>query len=409
MRSLYILTAPQMSGFLCGHLTSLRASGFKPTLCVPEATEAVVKLAAAEGVPLVVCPMRRDISLFEDFLSFVRLVWLIQKLQPEMTVTLGPKASLLGGLAAATCQVSCRIQTKWGIRLETTKGLLRLVLTLADKVAAACAHLVLCDSDSVRLRAIELGLVAAEKIQVVASGSANGIDIRRFELTPTNLANAQNFRRRIGAGTNTQVIGFVGRVSKDKGLNELVAAWPLIRAAQQGAILAIIGGDECVTQAEQAQLARLRRMDGVRMLGQQSGLEGIFPAFDVFLLPSHREGFGVVVLEAGVVGVPTVGFKVTGMKDSVVSGETGELVELGDVMSLAAATLRYLADKELRVRHGTAARLRVQAHFRQETVWAGYFRTFKSIADSKGLDTGHLAWSGPAQPSTSQPCAIHID
>jgi glycosyltransferase involved in cell wall biosynthesis len=396
MRTLYILTASQMSGFLCGHLASMRASGFKPVLCVPEATDAVVKLAAAEGVPITICPMHREISPLGDFLSYIRLVRLILKLKPDMTVTIGPKAGLIGGLASATCQVTCRIQTKWGIRLETTHGLLRLLLTQADKVASACAHLVLCDSKSVRLRAIELGLVEAEKIQVVASGSANGIDIRRFELTPTNLANAQDFRRRIGAGTDAQVIGFVGRVSKDKGLNELVAAWPLIRAAQQGAILAIIGDDECVTQAEQAQLARLRRMDGVHMLGQQSRLEGIFPAFDVFLLPSHREGFGVVVLEAGVLGVPTVGFKVTGMKDSVVSGETGELVELGDVMSLAAATLRYLADKELRVRHGTAARLRVHAHFRQEIVWAGYFRTFKSIADSKGLDTGHLAWPGPA-------------
>lgn len=384
-----------MSGFLRGHLASLRASGFRPTLCVPEATEAVVELAAAEGVPIAICPMRREIHLLDDALSYLRLLRIIRKLRPEMTVTLGPKAGLVGGLAAATCQVACRIQTKWGIRLETTKGLLRLVLTLADKIASACAHLVLCDSESGRSRAIELGLAPAGKVKVVASGSANGIDTRRFDLTMTNQASGRHFRRRIGAGDDTPVVGFVGRLSKDKGLDELVAAWPLIRAAQPQAILAIIGSDECVTRSEKEQLARLRSMAGVNMLGQQSGLEGIFPAFDVFLLPSHREGFGVVVLEAGVLGVPTVGFKVTGMKDSVVSGETGELVDLGDVKSLAEATLRYLGDHELRARHGTAARLRVHAYFRQEAVWAAYFRVFKYAADLNGLDTAHLVWPGP--------------
>lgn len=308
-----------------------------------------------------------------------------------MTVTIGPKAALLGGLASATCQVRCRIQTKWGIRLETTRGLLRLVLTMADKVAAACAHLVLCDSESGRARSIELGLVSAGKVRVVASGSANGIDLGRFDSTPSNLAAAASFRQKLGAGPGTPVIGFVGRISKDKGLGELVEVWPLIHAAQPGAILAMIGSDECETRAERDQLVALKSMAGVRMLGQQSGLEGVFPAFDILLLPSHREGFGVVVLEAGVMGVPTVGFRVTGMKDSVVSGQTGELVELGDVRSLAAACLRYLEDRSLRERHGAAARMRVRAEFRQETVWAAYFEIFRSAADAEGLDTGRLA------------------
>ena len=387
---LYILTAPQMSGFLRGHLAYMRSKGFEPLICVPEATDSVVRLAAAEEVPIAVCQMQRTISPISDFISYVRLVRLIRKVRPEITVTIGPKAALIGGLAAATCQVGCRIQTKWGIRLETTQGLLRVVLTLADKIASSCAHLVLCDSESGRRRSVELGLVPADKVRVVASGSANGIDIQRFDTTPKNLAAARDFRRSLGVKADAPVVGFVGRISRDKGLGELVAAWPLIRAERPTAILAMIGADECETTEEQRQLALLKSMPGVRILGQQSGLEGIFPAFDILLLPSHREGFGVVVLEAGVMGVPTVGFRVTGMKDSVVSGRTGELVELGDVRSLAGACLRYLEDRNLREQHGAAARLRVQTEFRQEKVWAAYFEIFRSAADTEGLDIAQL-------------------
>lgn len=390
MRTLYILTAPQMSGFLRGHLSALRARGFEPTVCVPERTNMAVELAANEGVELVICPMRRDISLLADFVSYIRLTRLIQHRRPDLTVTIGPKAALLGGLAAATCQVPCRIQTKWGIRLETTRGLLRIVLIIADKIASACAQMVLCDSESGRARTIELGLAPAEKVRVVASGSANGIDVSRFELTAANLAAAAGFRKKIGAAAETPVVGFVGRISKDKGLAEMLGAWPLIRSRHPSAILALIGSTECHSEAEQRQLAQLITLPGVKALGPQYGLEGVFPAFDILLLPSHREGFGVVVLEAGAVGVPTVGFSVTGMIDSVVPGETGQLVPLGDLEGLVAATNLYLSDRSLRNQHGEAARHRVLKFFRQEQVWQGYFEAFRLAAEEQALDVSEL-------------------
>lgn len=383
-----------MSGFLSGQLAALKNRGFGPVLCAPERTDALEALAKREGVDLLICAMRREISPLSDIISYLSLVSVIRRHAPEITVTLGPKAALLGGLAAATCQVPCRIQTKWGIRLETTRGLLRAVLILADKVAAACAHLVLCDSPSGRDRTIELGLAPTAKVKVVASGSANGIDIARFDLTPANKAAARAFREKIGVGATSPLVGFVGRISRDKGLAEMLLGWRLIRDQQPEATLVLVGADECHSEEEREQLARLLELPGVKALGPQSSLERIFPAFDILLLPSHREGFGVVVLEAGAVGVPTVGFLVTGMRDSVVSGETGQLVAFGDVRALAKATCLYLENRALRDQHGEAARRRVRQSFRQEQVWHGYAEAFKACADSCGLDTSGINLSG---------------
>lgn len=384
-RLLYILTAPQMAGFLRGQMAFLRESGMRITLCVPELTPAVERLAAEEGTAVVVCPMKRNISPASDLLAYIRLLRVIRREAPDITVTIGPKAGLIGGLASATCQVACRVQTKWGIRLETTTGALRILLLAADKLAAACAHAVFCDSQSGRQRTIELGLAPRHKVRVIAEGSANGIDVGRFSPNPENSRAAAAFRSSAGIPENAPLVGFVGRISRDKGLAELLGCWPLIRKRHPGACLALIGENECAESGEKTLFEALRRLPGVHVAGQMSGLERVFPAFDLLLLPSHREGFGVVVLEAAALGVPTVGFSVTGMKDSVVPGETGQLVAFGDVAGLADATCAYLSDPGLRARHGDAGRRRVSERFRREQVWEGYLAAYRELASERGV------------------------
>lgn len=392
MKILYILTAPQMVGFLRGQLQTMKKCGFTPVLCAPELNASISQFSDEEGVEVVVCPMCRRIDPWADLKSYLRMVRIIRTIKPDVTMTIGPKAGLIGGLASATCQVSCRIQTKWGIRLETTRGLLRLTLMIADRIASLCAHLVLCDSNSGRERTVELGLAAANKVSVVASGSANGIDTQKFSLSHENIAAGSALRESLGAKVDSPVVGFVGRISQDKGLRELVEAWELIQGRKPGAILAVVGDDECVTLAEKELLERLRALPGVRMLGKRAGMEGIFPAFDVLLMPSHREGFGVVVLEAAAMQVPTVGFTVTGIRDSVITGTTGMLVRFGDISGLAEATIQYLDDRSLRIKHGEAACQRVKSSFRQEQVWQGYFNMIRSTAAECGLNTIGLKW-----------------
>ena len=383
---LYVLTAPQMCGFIQGQIAFLRASGMHITLCVPEETSSVLSLSIKEGADVVVCPMQRDIRPMGDLSSYLKLTKIIWRIRPDITVTIGPKAGLIGGLAAASCQVKCRIQTKWGIRLETTKGILRQLLVLADKIAAACADLVLCDSHSGKERTIELSLAPRNKVRVVGNGSANGIDTEKFSPSTSNLAAGMALRERLGVEHGDPLVGFVGRVSRDKGLAELRAVWPIILSKHPKAKLAIIGSSELLAE-DHLLYSELLSLPGVKALGQIENLERVFPAFDILLLPSHREGFGVVVLEAAALEVPTVGFEVTGMKDSVLSGITGKLVKFGDIQALGEAAISYLNDPDLRKSHGRLARERASTGFKQEDIWQQYLEIYKEVTVAAGLCT----------------------
>lgn len=392
MKICYILTAPQMIGFLRGHIETMRLSGFTPTIFCPEESAQARKIALDEGAEVIIVKIKREISPWHDFASTARLLNHLTRLRPDITVTIGPKAGLLGGVAACIAGVPCRIQTKWGIRLETTKGGLRLLLIIADKIAGYCAQLILCDSKSGKDRTAELGLAPAEKIKVMGNGSANGIDTKKFLVNEKTQASAKKFRQDLGVTTNAPLVGFVGRLNLDKGLIELAASWAEIKFKRPDAILVIIGEDECKTVQEKFALKKLQQTSDVKVLGLRSDIESALLAMDVLLMPSHREGFGVVILEAAAMGVPTVGFDVTGMKDSVVNHHTGILVRMGDTGALASAVLTYLNNPELRKQHGLNGCLRVQNDYQQATLWKEYFVAFKELAQAHGLDTHQLSW-----------------
>jgi glycosyltransferase involved in cell wall biosynthesis len=388
----YILTAPQMAGFLCGQVSAMKASGFVPTIFSPEATPQVKKMANKEGAALVIVKMKRDISPWHDLVGTLRLTYQLWKLKPEIVVTIGPKAGLLGGVAAWIVGVPCRIQTKWGIRLETARGLLRLVLTVADRIAASCAQIVLCDSESGRARTIELGLSSPQKVKVIASGSSKGIDLAQFVRDSATMEAAIRLRFDINVPVGAPIIGFVGRLNRDKGLKELSRAWSIIHTRRPDSILLVAGPSECESPYEIGLLEELQRAPGVKIIGECKNILPVYAIIDVLLMPTHREGFPNVVLEASAFSIPTTGFKVTGMRDAVIDGVTGGLVDFGDTEDLAAKTLDYLNDATLRKNHGENARARVIQFFQPVTLWQGYFETFKGLAEANDLPTHHLKW-----------------
>ena len=381
-----------MAVFLRGQILTMKASGFSPYIFSPLVTEEVQKIACEEGADLILSPMVRNISLWHDLVSTLRLTRQLWKLKPEIVIAIGPKAGLLGGIAACCAGVPCRIQTKWGIRLETARGLLRFILTLADKIASACAQIVLCDSQSGRTRTIELGLASPTKVKVIASGSSKGIDINHFARNEGTIEAASRLRAEIGASAGTPIVGFIGRLNRDKGLKELTSTWLTIRAQRPDALLLVVGPSECESAEELRLLHELQQAPGVRIIGERKNILPIYAAIDVLLMPTHREGFPNVVLEASAFSIPTTGFKVTGMLDAVVDGATGALVDFGDTDRLAQKTLTYLSDSNLRKQHGENARARAIECFQPATLWRGYFEIFKELAEGNDLSTYHLKW-----------------
>ena len=228
------ITHPQTCLNLTGRLRTLRKAGFRVIL-ISGPGKLLHQTAIAEGVEAIAISMERQIAPLADLVSLAKLCWLLLHLRPQMAEFSTPKAGLLGNLAAFLCRVPRRIYMLRGLKLETTTGLKRRILLATERLAAACAHIVLCNSESMRAEALALGLAPAAKLHLLGEGSSNGVDVVRFS------PGSSDMRDRLGLPGNAPVVGFVGRLTRDKGLPELIEAFESILKKQPDAHLLLVG------------------------------------------------------------------------------------------------------------------------------------------------------------------------
>jgi glycosyltransferase involved in cell wall biosynthesis len=271
-----------------------------------------------------------------------------------------------------------------GLRLETARGLKRYLLYATERITCACAHRVICVSPSLRDRAVRMRLVSASRALVLASGSSNGIDVSRFVPTPARAKRAAEIRRELELGSGP-VIGYVGRFTRDKGVAELIAAFDRVRRQLTGVSLLLIGSDEPGDALDAGVRARIASDLGIRAIPFQPDIAPYYLVMELFVLPTHREGFPNTVLEAQAAERPVVTTMATGAIDSVVDGKTGTLVPVGDSEALAEAILTLLTHPAEARRMGVAARQRVEREFRQEIVWNELVKLYRQLLEERGL------------------------
>jgi lipopolysaccharide/colanic/teichoic acid biosynthesis glycosyltransferase len=394
---MHIVTASITVPLMKQQLSFLREAGFRVTV-VSSPGEPIDRTARREGVAKAVVPMEREISPLRDLRSLWLLWRLIRRERPTLVNVGTAKAGLLAGLAAWLCGVPCRVYTLHGLRLETLAGWKRALLTWTERIACRCAHRVLCVSGSVQRRAAELNLCQAPQSLFLGEGSFNGVDSRRFAPTPEKLSEAAALRRDLGLSPETPVIGYVGRIVRDKGISELVEAYRIVRRRFPETRLLLLGGWETGDPVPEAAREFIETDPGVIFAGHVSDPSAHYQVMDIFALPTYREGFPTVVLEASASAKPVVATHATGAVDAVVDGTTGLLVQIGDVEQLAAAFVRLMEDPELAQRMGAAGRARVLRHFTTEEVCrelAGFYRSLLVENGAGPADTRPAARLSP--------------
>ena len=229
------------------------------------------------------------------------------------------------------------------------------------------------------------GVCDRRKVAVIANGSIGGIDAEQVFNPDRMSAAGVRLRGSLGIPASTLVIGFVGRLARDKGIETLWQAWLRLRTELPSAHLLIVGPadfarrDQSVPSDVMVGFERDPRAHVVGAIPRE-GLPEYYAAMDVLCLPTYREGFPVTILEAGAMGLPCVATRVTGCVDAVVAGTTGQLVTPGDAEALHSALLAYANDATLRSLHGTAARARVRAQFNPQHVWQALQREYAVLA-----------------------------
>jgi glycosyltransferase involved in cell wall biosynthesis len=341
--------------------------------------------AERENVRVHSVEMSRQITPVRDLLSTWRLLRLIRWTRPEIVHAHTPKAGLVAMVASSLAGVPVRIYQLHGLAYETATGARRWLQMTAERLACSLATRVLSVSESVRERVATDGVCDQGKVAVIGRGSIGGIDAE-LAFNPDRLPSARSrLRESLGIPASAPVIGFVGRLARDKGIETLWEAWLRLRAQRPSVHLLIVGPPDF---ARREQSVRSDVMTGfesdprVHVVGAipRDGLPEYYRAMDVLCLPTYREGFPVTVLEAGAMALPCVATRVTGCVDAVIAGTTGQLVAPGDAAALCSALLDYVNDAALRSSHGSAARARVRAEFNPHQVWLALQREYAVLA-----------------------------
>jgi glycosyltransferase involved in cell wall biosynthesis len=372
-----IVTVPLSTPFFRGQIARLCEAGFRVTLiCSPGPQTEDMK---AEGAEVITVPMAREIAGVKDVVSLWRLWRVLRRSRPDVTNVGTPKAGLLGGIAARLAGVPHRVYTLHGLRLETAKGLKRHLLTAMERASCVNAQHVRCVGPALLQRAVSLKLVKEDKAYVIGQGSANGIDCAYFRRTPERVAQAQELRRQFNIPGWAPVIGFAGRLTRDKGINELYRAFLEVKKTFPDVRLLLLGDFEGGDPVDAAVREGLKTDPNAILPGSVSDIAPYYAVMDVFALPSYREGFPTVSLEAQAACIPVVTTRVTGAAESVLDGVTGLLVPAGDTEALARALRELVEHPEYRRRMGEAGAAWVEDRFRQEVVWQALIEDYERI------------------------------
>lgn len=344
-------------------------------------------MAADVGAIAVGIPMRREPAPLSDLRSLFRLIRFLVRNRFDVVHSSSPKAGLLSALAGVVARVPIRMHTFTGQPWVELGGLRRRIPRECDRITAKLVTQAYADSRSQRDFLVQEGLVAPGKISVIGPGSVAGVNLKRFSVERWGGQAAAQTRRELGIPIDALVIVFVGRITRDKGILELVAAFEIVSEGAHDVHLVLVGPLEPERDPlPLATLDTLNRNRRIHAVGFTTVPERYLAAADIFCLPSYREGFGSVAVEAAALQLPTVVTRVTGLVDSVVEGVTGLVVPPKNVSKLTEALKALLESKELRDSLGHQGLQRVvrdyDADLVNEAVVAEYFRLASRVLTS---------------------------
>ncbi|MGF2948869.1 glycosyltransferase family 4 protein [Microbacterium alcoholitolerans] len=367
MRSVcFVVTADRSAGFLSGYLQHLRLAGWEVTLIANDDGN-LARVGREEGVNTIAIAMRRNPSPLQDLVSMWRMFRILRALHPDALIYATPKASMVASITGKLNGIPVRIYELWGLRYETERGIRRLVYRAVERIIGSCSTEVVAVSHSLATLAQTEGV--ARRVHVVGEGSALGVDTERFSPDAVDMGE-------LDARTNAFLsehrtlprVLFVGRINRDKGLDTLVEALKLLIAEDRPVAVMIVGAYESDTL--RALLDSVTDALPIHVVGPTPDPRPYMRAARVLCLPTLREGFGQVIIEAAAMGVPAVTTNATGARDAVVNEVTGLVVPMRDPRTLADAIWRLATEQGLAERLGAAARERALATFSKANhVW----------------------------------------
>ncbi len=326
----------------------------------PELSE----IRLCDGLTHEIVEISRSLCPRKDLFAFIKLIRIFRKYKFDIVHSTTPKAGLLTSMAGLIARVPARLHTWTGQQWVTLKGAMRWVCRLADKLIGILNTRCYADSKSQREFLIDEGIVDSKKIAVLGHGSLAGVDLNRFDPAEWSYSDMRKLKQELSIFPGSRVLIFIGRISCEKGVLELISAFgELLRVGYDVDLLLLGPLDQDRGGSGSINFSDIRQCPRTHYVGYTDCPERYLAISDIFCLPSYREGFGTVVIEAAAMGIPTIGTRINGLIDAIVDGETGVLVPAQDDQALFETLRRLLDDPDAVHRMGRAARERCAQQF----------------------------------------------
>ena len=341
-------------------------------------TGLLADVAKREGVRVVELSMRREISLRRDLACLWYLIKLFCKEKPFIVHANTPKGSLLSMMAAWMVRVPHRIYTVTGLRYQGMTGFGRFVLKTTERMTCFFANKVIPEGEGVKRTLLDDG-ITRKPLQVIHHGNINGIDTSHFSPAACRVTKAEE-RCRLNIGEDEFTFVFIGRIVKDKGMDELAKAMRKLLSEGYNCKLILVGWlEKELNDINEYNEVFFKYNEAVRYVGYKKDVRPFLLAADALVFPSYREGFPQVVMEAGAMDLPAIVTDINGCNEIIVEGQNGNIIPPKDAGALYNMMKYYMDHREEVSRMAANARGMIQERFEHNDVMNELLKMYKAL------------------------------
>jgi glycosyltransferase involved in cell wall biosynthesis len=339
------------------------------------------RISINEGVKVYALPMVRRISPVRDMVSFFRMLKMLLYLNPHVVHSYTPKAGLVAMLAARVCRVPIRIHTFTGLLFPTATGWLKAILILSDRLICHSATKIVPEGKGVKID-LKRFKITSQELKVIGKGNIAGVDMTYFSPNLREVkVSAEKLRFKYNLRRNEFIYCFIGRLNKEKGLDELVSSF---RKLSSHTRLLIVGGMDDSSPISSTLFRLINEHSRIHWLGFQEDIRPVLRVSDVLVLPSYREGFPNVVLQAGAMQLPVIASDVNGCNEVIVPGLNGWLVKPKDMENLnQKMKMAFGTNRDTLKNMGLEARKIIKEEFEQKKHWERMKKFYNNLLISK--------------------------
>ncbi len=373
------------ANFLKGQVNFLVNEGWEVVI-ISGPGEEIELLAKNENATLYPVTFTKSMLPFYDLICLFQIFSIIKSEKPDIINAGNPKSGFLIMLACWLLKFKYRIFTLHGLVSDNRAGVIKRIIRLTEKISCGIAKQVIVVSASLQQHAVREKILAPGKGIVIEKGSCNGVNVQAFSRSHVVLEYAHKLKANLGLTGNDFIIGYIGRLSKDKGTDVLFKAFNMLTSKYPQVKLLVVGPVEKQDPFDKKYLHQLYNDNRIKYAGKIFDVVPYYALMQVLVVSSFREGFGNVLIEAASMEVPVIAPDIPGCHDAYQPDFNGLLFNKGSAEQLAERIIKYMHNEQLRKDHGANGRVFVQQNFSQQKIWEGQLEIYDQLRKQRYND-----------------------